>query len=138
MSMQEFWVSITQYMDKLHLMEVGLLEELENCNCEGTFEDLDLLSLSSTVVDGEQRKSAEEAANKMTLKELKDAFISLSVEKDGRVHQRGSAVSEEARRPSASQAPAAASSDISKENERPALEEWEISLYDVEFHKRSE
>lgn len=136
--MQEFRVSITQYMDKLHLMEVGLLEGLENCNCEGTFEDLDLLSLSSAVVDGEQRKSAEEVANKMTLKELKDAFVSFSVEKDVRAHRQGSAVLDEARRPSASQAPAAASPDKSKENERPALEEWEISLYDVEFQKRSE
>jgi len=37
--------SITTYMDKLHSMELFLLEELENC--EGTYEDLNLLSLAT-------------------------------------------------------------------------------------------
>jgi len=32
-------------MDKLHSMELFLLEELENC--EGTYEDLNLLSLAT-------------------------------------------------------------------------------------------
>ena len=69
-------------MDKLHSMELFLLEELENC--EGTFEDLDLLSLET---DNTQKTNTP-----------------------------------------------ASSPSKSKDIER----EWEISLYDVQFHKRSE
>ena len=72
---------ITTYMDKLHSMELFLLEELENC--EGTYEDLDLLSLATDTPE----------ANTPT-----------------------------------------SSPSKSKDIER----EWEISLYDVQFHKRSE
>jgi len=67
-------------MDKLHSMELFLLEELENC--EGTYEDLDLLSLATDTPK----------TNTPTLSPSK-----------------------------------------SKDIER----EWEISLYDVQFHKRS-
>lgn len=80
MTMDSFWINITCYMDRLHTMELFLLEELENC--EGGFENLDLLSLSG-----------------------------------------GS--------PQHLSAPSTSSPSRPKDIER-----WEISLYDVEFHKR--
>ena len=75
-----YFCSITTYMDKLHSMELFLLEELENC--EGTYEDLDLLSLAT---DTPKMNTPTSSPSK------------------------------------------------SKDIER----EWEISLYDVQFHKRS-
>lgn len=44
--MEEFWAGITVYMDRLHAMELFLLEELENS--DGNFDTLDLLTLRKT------------------------------------------------------------------------------------------
>lgn len=92
--MEEFWANITLYMDQLHSMELFLLEELENC--EGSFEDLDLLSLGKSLIGNERSAKSLSQSQKCPPSPTK-----------------------------------------SKDHERPALEEWEISLYDVEFHKRS-
>ena len=77
--MDDFWAGITLYMDKLHSMELLLLEELDHCNNE--LEDIDLLSLARN-----------------TTKNI--------------------------------------SMDKSKDVTDLELNEWEISLYDVEFHQR--
>lgn len=85
MSMDEFWRAITLYMDRLHSIELLILEELDSC--DGRFDGLDLLSLQEV-------SEAETQDDQKTL-------VSLS------------------------------------NDDRPELEEWEISLYDVEFNKRS-
>ena len=86
--MEEFWSGITVYMDRLHSMELFLLEELENC--DGNFEDLDLLSLGIDTAGKESKQQPTTSVDR---------------------------------------------SDSA--NDSPALEEWGISLYDVEFLKRS-
>ncbi len=93
MDQDQFWYAITLYMDRLHAMELLILEELENC--EGCFDSFDLLS-------------------------LKDEKLALSPE----TH------SSSTRLPSILPM-------RSKDEKRPELEEWEINLYEVEFHKRS-
>eukprot|EP00578_Thalassiosira_sp_NH16_P006022 CAMPEP_0181137074 /NCGR_PEP_ID=MMETSP1071-20121207/33517_1 /TAXON_ID=35127 /ORGANISM="Thalassiosira sp., Strain NH16" /LENGTH=705 /DNA_ID=CAMNT_0023223815 /DNA_START=158 /DNA_END=2278 /DNA_ORIENTATION=- len=87
MTMEEFWSGITVYMDRLHSMELFLLEELENC--DGNFEDLDLLSLGIDTAGKESKQQPTTSVDR---------------------------------------------SDSA--NDSPALEEWGISLYDVEFLKR--
>ena len=94
MSKEEFWANITLYMDRLHSMELFLLEELDNC--QGNIKDLDLLSLS-TGTPSQTTSSAKSDGS-----DQNDLLPSVK----------------------------------SNEEERPALEEWEISLYDVAFKKR--
>ena len=91
MPMDEFWHAITLYMDKLHAMELFILEELENC--EGCFDSLDLLSLQD------------------------ETMTSLETLTAG---------------PPSTQTP-----PKSNEANKPELKEWEISLYEVDFLKRS-
>jgi hypothetical protein len=100
MPMGEFWHAITLYMDRLHAMELFILEELENC--EGDFDNLDLLSLED-----------EKLAPLET-----DTAGSPSTQNGHSQYQR---------QPSWK----------SDEGKRPELKEWEISLYEVEFLKRS-
>lgn len=99
MDQDQFWYAITLYMDRLHAMELLILEELENC--EGCFDSLDLLS-------------------------LKDEKLAPSLETqiptELTQHQRQPSILLPMR---------------SKDEKRPELEEWEINLYEVEFHKRS-
>ena len=95
--MEEFWENITLYMNQLHSMELFLLEELENC--EGSFEDFDLLSL------GKLTQSHGSNSNSSSPKSRNHISSSLTGSKD--------------------------------DHKKPALEEWEINLYQVEFHKRS-
>jgi len=142
MTMEEFWNGITLYMDTLHSMELFLLEELDNC--QGGFEDLDLLSLgkdrhslsplslanSAISLYGTSQQNAIETINKMNQEELKDALLSLLTQKDGVPKKTDSLEIENIE--NIPQAP----SIVSKDLERPVLEEWEISLYEVEFHKR--
>lgn len=130
-------------------MELFLLEELENC--EGSFEDLDLLSLgksqpSQSILDAlgmsasssASHKSVVEAVGGMTQDELKDALISFVTQKGTKqplnVIDTGSDTNVNGKTES-QMSPLSSP----RENERAALgEEWEISLYEVEFHKRSE
>ena len=138
MSPTAFWSGITCYMDRLHSMELFLIEELENC--EGSFEDLDLHSLAG----GEHPPSSsssiptlsDDAVNKMTQNELKDALISLlAAQKESKQLPPPSPIK---RQKSLSQNSFSSKFSLTKrsKDDRPALEEWEISLYDVEFHKR--
>ncbi|KAL7538067.1 hypothetical protein ACHAXR_010157 [Thalassiosira sp. AJA248-18] len=136
MAMEQFWSEMTLYMDSLHSMELFLLEELENC--EGSSVDLDLLSLereqpSRSILHGALEGFDLSAVSTMTKEELKDALVSFLTPKETK--------------PQSLASPAAGSSGkrlvksrsasiCSKDSERHALEEWEISLYDVEFHKR--
>ena len=138
MSPTAFWSGITCYMDRLHSMELFLIEELENC--EGSFEDLDLHSLAG----GEHPPSSsssiptlsDDAVNKMTQNELKDALISLlAAQKESKQLP---PPSPSKRQKSLSQNSFSSKFSLTKrsKDDRPVLEGWEISLYDVEFHKR--
>ena len=144
--MEEFWAGISLYMDQLHSMELFLLEELDNC--EGGFEDLDLLSLgrgqpsrstlnlegSALSFDGTSQQGAMETVSRMTQEELKDTLVSFLTQKECKSSQ--PPVSHDR---SNGEINAQTSSPARlKYHERPELEEWEISLYEVEFHKRSE
>mmetsp|Transcript_7123 Transcript_7123/g.16190 ORF Transcript_7123/g.16190 Transcript_7123/m.16190 type:complete len:711 (+) Transcript_7123:178-2310(+) len=100
MTKEEFWASITIYMDRLHGTMLFLLEELENC--EGSFEDLDLLYLGRSLGKGQPSQSNLNDAKNLT----------------------------------PNKNPLSSSIMKTKEHDGPALEEWEISLYDVQFHKR--
>ena len=95
MDQDQFWYAITLYMDRLHAMELLILEELENC--EGCFDSFDLLS-------------------------LKDEKLALSPE----THSTPTELTQHSILPMRS-----------KDEKRPELEEWEINLYEVEFHKKS-
>ena len=75
-------------MNKLHSMELYLLEELENC--EGSFDAFDIRSLHNMHNDDNEPSAVIQSPTRSTI-----------------------------------------------DHERPALEEWEISLYEVEFLKRS-
>lgn len=92
MATEEFWAGITLYMDRLHSMELLLLEELDHCGISCELEDLDLLSLEPT------------------------ASSHLSKQNDV--------------------AKMLPESNLDTMKERLDLKDWEISLYDVEFHKR--
>jgi len=144
MTMEEFWAGISLYMDQLHSMELFLLEELDNC--EGGFEDLDLLSLgrgqpsrstlnlegSALSFDGTSQQGAMETVSRMTQEELKDTLVSFLTQKECKSSQ--PPVSHDR---SNGEINAQTSSPARlKYHERPELEEWEISLYEVEFHKR--
>ena len=95
MDQDQFWYAIPLYMDRLHAMELLILEELENC--EGCFDSFDLLS-------------------------LKDEKLALSPE----THSTPTELTQHSILPMRS-----------KDEKRPELEEWEINLYEVEFHKKS-
>jgi hypothetical protein len=56
MPMDEFWYAITLYMDRLHAMELFILEEMENC--EGSYDNLDLLSLHDEKLAQNQRQQS--------------------------------------------------------------------------------
>lgn len=108
MPMEEFWSNITLYMDRLHSMELYVLEELDNC--EGSFDGFDLLTMQE-----KWEKSSKVAANRSTQEDLKEGFIPVSTQ----------------------EANLNAPFIPPKPKDGSELEEWEISLYDVEFHKRS-
>ena len=147
--MEEFWASISLYMDELHSMELFLLEELENC--EGNFEDLDLLSLSKSrpsqsfldalgimATSSASNKSVIDAVGGMTQDEMKDALISFVMQK-GTIKPLNTTDTGPDNSLKGNTELQVSPSLSRRENERAALgEEWEISLYEVEFHKRSE
>lgn len=88
--MQDFWAGITLYMDRLHSMELLLLEELDQCNDKS--DQLDLLLLEPK--PSKHNSNTQEIVSKL-------------------------------RTP-----------NINTVEESHDLKDWEISLYDVEFHKR--
>ncbi|KAL7532647.1 hypothetical protein ACHAWF_004204, partial [Thalassiosira exigua] len=138
MTMEEFWTQITLYMDRLHSMELFLLEELENC--QGSYEDLDLLALGSSRSNSSVAKPSLSASdvNNMSQEE-KDALVSLLTKKFSESDVRSAPDDDDAVPPSNSPSPAPRSQSPmrrAKDGEKSILEEWEISLYDVEFHKR--
>jgi len=126
--MQEFWAGMTLYMDQLHSMELFLLEELGNC--EGGFEDLDLLSL------GSMAKTSQPVLHigRLSLS-FGGAWEQNTVDAVSKMTQDLLAQQKECQ-PSGN-AKVAIPSPATTKDKRPALEEWEINLYEVEFHKRS-
>lgn len=118
MPMDEFWANITLYMDRLHSMELYLLEELDNC--EGSFDGFDLLALHE-----KWEQNAKEVTNRTTQENAKDASIPVSTQ-EARIDDGKNNV----RNHNSPFIPP-------KSKEDSELEEWEISLYDVEFYKRS-
>mmetsp|Transcript_5673 Transcript_5673/g.12454 ORF Transcript_5673/g.12454 Transcript_5673/m.12454 type:complete len:538 (-) Transcript_5673:949-2562(-) len=153
MTMKEFWAGITLYMDQLHAMELFLLEELENC--EGGFESLDLLSLetqqqsqlnfehSALMFKGTSQKSVTEKVRRMTQEQLKETLVSLLTQKECKSSKLPTSSDRSNREKVAQSLSLRSSSPLrslsptrTRDDERPALEEWEISLYEVEFLKR--
>ncbi len=118
MPMDEFWANITLYMDRLHSMELFLLEELENV--DSSFDEFDLLALQEKCEQNEKgaTKSLEQG-------DPKYGFAPVSTQKASHVDAKYAFQNQ-----SSSFIPP-------KSRDGPELEEWEISLYDVEFHKRS-
>lgn len=148
MKMEDFWAGITLYMDQLHSMELFLLEELENC--EGGFEDLDLMSLGSGVQSSQSALNLErlslsfggvsehntvETVSKMTQEELKDTLLSLLAQTFTHKECQPSQLPVSPDKSKAGKAQLPSPARI-KDHQKPALEEWEINLYEVEFHKR--
>lgn len=136
--MEKFWVGITLYMDQLHSMELFLLEELKNR--EGSFEDLDLLSLERGGNQASPQVTVD-AVSKMTEEELRQALVSLLTQKESKLPAPASSSKSHAKKKKTHSRNTSLSSfawSIDGSGDRPSLEEWEISLYDVEFHKRSE
>ncbi|KAL9184179.1 hypothetical protein ACHAXT_002265 [Thalassiosira profunda] len=139
-TMEEFWASISLYMDELHSKELLLLEELENTDSSGSFDELDLLSL------GRPPSKSVEAVNQMNEDELRSALMSLMAQKERklpplpspkkgkpghrRTHSQTSSGKPDRRRTNSQ------SSLFPKSDDRQHLEEWEIDLYEVEFVKR--
>jgi len=149
MTMEEFWSGITLYMDELHSIELFLVEELENC--EGSYEDLDLLALGGAQLtetalsngapqiatlsfDGASSESILDAVGKMSQEETKNALMSFLTQSHNK-SQTSASSNPSKRKNSISSQPSSPAKF--RDSERPPLEEWEISLYDVEFHKRS-
>lgn len=115
MPMDEFWANITLYMDRLHSMELYLLEELENC--QGNFDGLDLSSFQEKWEQG-----AVGPANRVKEESPKDALMFLSNHEESHTqlqNQNGPFFPP-------------------KSKDDSDVEEWKINLYDVEFYKRSE
>ena len=146
MSMGAFWSDITLYMDKLHSTELILLEELssdDNNYSKTSYQNLDLLSLETrsqqTVLDNSfhdalkkvtlsssdalSKRGAVSMLNKMTSEELKQSMIAF-LSKDSPLVKTQSETED------------AKSMPVTPSKAKPSLEEWEISLYDVEFQKR--
>jgi hypothetical protein len=151
MSMGAFWSGITLYMDKLHSTELILLEELGSDGNYGktSYQDLDLLLLETgthQVFDSSlhaalkkvtlspsnalSRRGAAELVNKMSSKELTQSMIAFLTQESSptKPHPASEAKPKDV-------ADKASPSRLGT-TEKQSLEEWEISLYDVEFQKR--
>lgn len=112
MPMEEFWANITLYMDRLHSMELYLLEELDYC--DGRSDEFNLLALQEKL-----EQNAKGTTNRTKQDDPKYGFIPTSTQTSFAVQNQNSPF-------------------ISpKLNDISELEEWEINLYDVEFNKRS-
>lgn len=147
MSVEAFWSGITLYMDKLHSTELILLEELDYG--KKSYQDLDLLSLGKVTHQGADsslhaalkrvtlennnfsKRGATEVVNKLSSEELTKSMIAfLTQDVTLSSHEKSSQVK---------------TKDNDANNSSPSrvgmkantsLEDWEISLYDVEFQKR--
>mmetsp|Transcript_29006 Transcript_29006/g.58235 ORF Transcript_29006/g.58235 Transcript_29006/m.58235 type:complete len:758 (+) Transcript_29006:158-2431(+) len=150
MSLPDFWSGITLYMDKLHSTELVLLEELASDDNYGkTYQDVDLLSLETAVTKGSDsslhaalkrvtlgnnnlsKRGAAEVVNKLSSEELTQSMIAFLTQDSA------------PNTPAASPELQAKDNNIDKTSpskvgmkDKPSLEDWEISLYDVEFQKR--
>lgn len=150
MSMEAFWSGITLYMDKLHSTELILLEELATDDIYGkkSYQDLDLLSLGTSTNQGLDstlhaalkrvalennnlsKRGATEVVNKLSSEELTKSMIAFLTQDFTLSSKEKSQVT---------------TKDNGANNSSPSrvgmkakasLEDWEISLYDVEFQKR--
>jgi hypothetical protein len=118
MSMDEFWANITLYMDRLHSMELYLLEELGNV--DGSFDEFDLLTLQE-----KWEQNEGEATKSLVQGDPKFGFTPVSTQTASHVDEKYAFQNQ-------------SSLFIPPKSKGCSeLEEWEISLYDVEFHKRS-
>jgi hypothetical protein len=143
--MDEFWADITLYMDKLHSMELLLLEELDQCEIK--LEELDILSLETNSdtsalhsafrgaalgLNYLSREDVMKCVNELSSKELKHSVISFLTQSEYKhpVSQDATTIIE----PKQNFDPIQPCN--SEEEENPELKDWEISLYDVEFQKR--
>mmetsp|Transcript_25541 Transcript_25541/g.41518 ORF Transcript_25541/g.41518 Transcript_25541/m.41518 type:complete len:765 (-) Transcript_25541:1453-3747(-) len=149
MSMEAFWSGITLYMDRLHSTELILLEELPPDDKYGkTYKDLDLLSLGTTAQQGGSESSLHAALKKVTLEknnlskrgaaavvnklsseELTQSMIAFLTQGSPNAPERSPKVNAK------DHVVNKTSSKVSMDDQ-PSLEDWEISLYDVEFQKR--
>ena len=145
MSMEAFWSEITLYMDRLHSTELILLEELPPDDKYGKmYKDLDL-SLGTTTQQGGSESSLHAAlksvtlekndlskrgaaaiVNKLSSEELRQSMIAFLTQESPIAPERS---------PKEANAKDNAANKTSSDNQ-PSLEDWEISLYDVEFQKR--
>ncbi len=150
MSMEAFWSGITLYMDKLHSTELILLEELASDDNYGkkSHQDLDLLSLGTGTHQGPDpslhaalkrvtlennnlsKRGATEVVNKLSSEELTKSMIAFLTQ-DSTLH-----APEKSSQVKAKDDAATKTSSTVGMKDKPSLEDWEISLYDVEFQKR--
>mmetsp|Transcript_8641 Transcript_8641/g.18152 ORF Transcript_8641/g.18152 Transcript_8641/m.18152 type:complete len:749 (-) Transcript_8641:74-2320(-) len=122
MTMEEFWTRITLYMDRLHSMEMLLLEELEQCEC---LDGIDQYSLDQV---NDSNGSVRDLLNGFDLSVLEAPQPQKNVIpiQNNNNKDSGNYVD-----PYSEEVPAQPD-----ERSQYQLDDWEISLYDVEFLKR--
>ena len=150
MSMEAFWTGITLYMDRLHSTELVLLEELASDDNYGkmSYQDLDLLSLETTLTQETSlhaalknvtlsssaalsKRKAADVVNKLSSEELTRSMIAFLTQDSTTTKPQ---TSHEAKT-KANVTDKASPSKVGMKD-KPSLEDWEISLYEVEFQKR--